>query len=115
MSPREKRLLECLIENDKIMVKDLRKLVGALNPAQIAYALRMKGWKIKTDYIKVKDRDGKICSPGYYWMTNSERVRAKEFLKNTERADEAALSMSDISKNQPFKTSKFYPSIGRNL
>jgi len=104
MNPREKRFLKYLIENDKIMVKDLRELIGALNPAQIASALREQGWKINTGYIKVKDRDGKTCRPGYYWMPDSERIIANKFLKKTKNIDER---VSSSSKKSKFKMLEF--------
>lgn len=48
MNPRNKRLLQCLIEDEKVFVKDLRKRIGALNPAQNTFLLRREGWKIQT-------------------------------------------------------------------
>ena len=98
MSPRNKRLLQCLVDKERVFVRDLRSLIGALNPAQNALSLRKSGWNIQTDYIAVRDRDGKVCRPGYYWMETSERERAYEFLKVAERAGGAAPSACDDLK-----------------
>ncbi len=83
MSPRQIRLLRELLEHDKVFVRDLRKSIGALNPAQITFSLRRQGWNIQTDFIAVQDRDGVICHPGYYWLDNKEKEKVRDFLKKT--------------------------------
>jgi hypothetical protein len=62
MNPRNKRLLEVLSNRDRVFVSELRKLIGALNPAQNAHELRQVGWKIRTGRIATKDRDGEGLS-----------------------------------------------------
>lgn len=98
MSPRNRRLLLCLVERERVFVRELRSLIGALNPAQNALSLRRGGWNIQTDYTTVRDRDGKVCRPGYYWLETSERERACQFLKKAERAGGAAPSAGDDIK-----------------
>lgn len=86
MTPREMRLLKCLASSDKVFVRELRSLIGALNPAQNAMSLRKQGWRIHTGYVVVHDRDDVPCRPGFYWMEASEQARAQEFLEKTDRA-----------------------------
>ncbi|MGD2169930.1 MAG: hypothetical protein PVI40_06795 [Chlamydiota bacterium] len=105
MTPREERLLRQLADKDKIFVKDLRALIGALNPAQIASNLRKQGWKIHTDYITMYDRDRNLCRPGYYWMDASERDRACTFLIKVEGAAGTAPSTDDNLELQNLKSS----------
>jgi hypothetical protein len=81
MSEREKRFLKALLEKDKVFVKDLRTIVGALNPAQIAFTLRQKGWNIQTKFITMRDRDGFICHPGYYWLDDQEKERVRRLFE----------------------------------
>jgi len=81
MSGREKRFLKALLEKNKVFVKDLRTIVGALNPAQIAFTLRQKGWNIQTKFITMRDRDGLICHPGYYWLDDQEKERVRRLFE----------------------------------
>lgn len=92
MRPREKRFLKALLEKDRVFVKDLRTIVGALNPAQVAFTLRQQGWNIQTKFVTMKDRDGLVCHPGFYWLDDTEKERAKRLLEETCGADNAAPS-----------------------
>jgi hypothetical protein len=94
--PRQKRLIELLIDRDRVFVRDLRNLIGAENPAQITMTLRRKGWNIKTDFIQVFDRDGNPCRAGYYWMETDEQKKAIEFLNKNEGAATSAPPMKTI-------------------
>lgn len=98
MTPRNKRLLELLAKRDKVFVAELRPLIGALNPAQNALKLRQQGWDIKMDRTSIRDRDGKLCSPGYYWFEISEKNRAQEYLRKTDKAAATAQSANDDPK-----------------
>ncbi|NGX46773.1 MAG: hypothetical protein K1000chlam3_00136 [Chlamydiae bacterium] len=95
MNPRNKRLLEVLVIRDRVFVNELRKLIGAFNPAQNAHELRRAGWKINTGRGVAKDRDGKTCRPGFYWMEPHEQARVIEFLKGADRAAGTAPSAND--------------------
>ena len=105
MSPREKRLLRCLLEKEKVFVKDLRSLIGSMNPAHNALCLRKMGWKIDTSYIAFHDRDGVPCRPGFYSMDISERERAREFLEKTDGAAVTAPSANEDSEHHDSKSS----------
>lgn len=81
-TPREIRFLQELIEHEKVFVRDLRRPVGALNPAQIAFSLRKRGWDILTGFVNMLDRDGKACRPGYYQLEGKEKERARQYLES---------------------------------
>ncbi|NGX51164.1 MAG: hypothetical protein K1060chlam2_01024 [Chlamydiae bacterium] len=113
MSPRDMRLLRSLVEEERVFVRDLRSRIGSLNPAQNALSLRNQEWRIQTDYIGIHDRDGVLCRPGYYWMEESERERARIFLEKAERAAATAPSAKlDISARESNKTSNSKDTIG---
>lgn len=100
MNPRNKRLLEVLAKRDRVFVSELRKLIGALNPAQNTHELRQAGWKIHTGRIVTKDRDGRVCHPGFYSLEPDEQTRAGEFLLKADRAAGTAPSAVDNSELQ---------------
>lgn len=107
MNPRELRMLKILSENNKVTVKDLRSLVGCLNPAQVKLTLLKKGWHIKTAYFPIKDRDGKICFPGFYSMEPLEQERARIMIEKTKGATAITPSVIDINEQTSQQTSKF--------
>ena len=112
MKQREKRFLKALLERDKVFVKDLRTIVGALNPAQVAFILRQKGWNIQTNFISMRDRDGLICHPGYYWLDDKEKERVQRFFEETTGADNAAPLVDGNSKCSDFQISNSHRSKG---
>ncbi len=101
LNPREVRLLEFLINSDKVIIKDLREDIGALNPAQVKMTLMRKtDLDIHTGYLDVFDRDGKVCHPGHYSLTFEEKQKAHEVLKK-EKAERKGSSLSAfIKKNK---------------
>lgn len=98
LTRRERRLLKELILNDNVSVMDLRRRIGALNPGQIAFQLRSKGWQIKTGFFAVLDRDGNICKPGYYSLEPQEKERARILLEETDRAAGTARTESSLEQ-----------------
>lgn len=106
MSPRELRMLKALSENVKVSVKELRGLVGALNPAQTKLNLLRKGWKIKTAYYPVTDRDEKICFPGFYSMEPLEQEKARLEIEKAKGVATTTPKAKDVLKKQSKKTSK---------
>ncbi|NGX51768.1 MAG: hypothetical protein KR126chlam5_00051 [Candidatus Anoxychlamydiales bacterium] len=103
LSPREKRLIQVLLKETKVYVKDLRQHIGAQNPAQIKFQLKKKGFNIYTGFDDVHDRDGKSCKAGYYWLDDVEKQRIYEFLKKN---DEAATTTSSNHNRSTFKLSQ---------
>lgn len=99
LTSRELRLLTLLSERARVSIKDLRTLVGALNVAQVALTLRRKGWAIQTGYFDVIDRDGKKCRPGYYWLEDSEKEKAQEFLRKMDGAAATAPQTDNSEHN----------------
>jgi hypothetical protein len=95
MSPREIRLLRCLIKGDRVFIRDLRELIGAQNPAQIKFSLKKQGWAIQVDFIETRDRDDKTCRSGCYWMDLAEKERATRFLEDAKQAAATARSAKD--------------------
>lgn len=112
MRPREKRFLKALLEKDKVFVRDLRTIVGAQNPAQVAFTVRRKGWNIQTKFISMQDRDVCICHPGFYWLNDDEKERVKQLLEETSGADNAAPPGNGNSKCSDFQISDSNPSKG---
>jgi len=82
-TPRQKRAIEALQENQMINVKDLGALIGACNPAQVIRELRLQGFSeiIQTHRMVMKDRDGKICYPGVYYIPDALKAQASKALK----------------------------------
>ena len=112
MTPRQIRLLKELSSNEKVYVKDLRKCIGAQNPAQVAFSLRQQGWDISTGFITMLDRDGSICHPGYYWLSDVEREKAIKFLKEVSGAEETAPLTDDTLERLDPQLSENNNSIG---
>lgn len=112
MKPREKRFLQALLEKDKVFVMELRNIVGALNPAQVAFTLRQKGWNIQTKFVTMRDRDGLVCHPGFYWLEDKEKERVRQFLEETNGAVAPAPSENENSKHTNFQISDFDRSRG---
>ncbi len=82
-SQRQRRALDALLAKDSIEVKDLGIIIGALNPRQIVFELRENGFRdtIKTKSFECLDRDGKVCSPGRYYIPPELKPMVGEFLK----------------------------------
>ena len=54
-------------------------------------------------FFDVKDRDKKLCRPGFYWIGDKEKQKAIDYLK----IDEAGDSASSIKSNEKFNTLNF--------
>lgn len=82
-TPRQKRAVKALLEATRIPIIDFGPIVGALNPRQIAMELRRQGWQgiILTIRYLVKDRDGKPCNPGAYYIPEVLKPLAREALE----------------------------------
>lgn len=92
--PRQLRLLLALLKHP-VSVRDLRIIVGALNPAEVVSQLRKHGWRgiIQTRHFAVKDRDGNLCHPGEYFIPEELKPLA-------EKAVQKYLDTHQLSKGE---------------
>ncbi len=100
--PRERRAIEVLIQGEAISVKDIGPIIGALNPRQIIFQLREHyGLRevIKTRLFKVKDRDGKVCRPGEYFVSPEDKRILEELLKKVATPSSEGDEMAKVSLN----------------
>ena len=67
---RQERALDALLRNEAVTRKDLNAIAGALNAPETISQLRKQGFRgiILTRRFMVKDRDGKNCNPGEYYI-----------------------------------------------
>ena len=106
-TPRQERLIRALLEHDKISANALRDVAGASNISQAVVDLRslgwvILGWVINMKRISIKDRDGKPCKPGRYFLSKEMRRRAEQALREYSTRS-AATEQADIMNND-FKT-----------
>jgi hypothetical protein len=82
-TPRQARLVEALLNNHEVGVKDISSAIGSLNPPDVVMQLRRQGFGdiIKTRRFEVKDRDGKLCKPGLYYVDPGDRGKLEEALE----------------------------------
>lgn len=106
-SGRQKRALEILLSTPSINVRELGRLIGALNPSQVILELRRQGFGdiIHTRRCVVHDRDGKLCHPGEYYMPEEFKEKVALVLnKNTSReaqtSQEESTLINDTNHNQ---------------
>jgi hypothetical protein len=85
--PRQRRAIQALLEQP-IAVKNLGPKIGALNPRQTVSELRRQGFEgiIVTRRFTVVDRDGKICHPGEYFVSQEHKQILEEALSEFESA-----------------------------
>lgn len=81
-TPRQKRALEGLLERP-IRVSDMSNVASALNPRQVILELRRQGFYgiIITRRFNYRDRDGKICRPGEYFIPEQLKPLVREALE----------------------------------
>jgi hypothetical protein len=88
-TPRQRRLLQALLDNADVSVKDVGPLIGALNPRQIVHELRQQGFHgiIQTRRFSVIDQDGKKCRPGSYYIPLELKSWMADELKKISRLE----------------------------
>jgi hypothetical protein len=79
-TPRQRRALTALVHFDGVSTKDMRDIVGCLNPAEVMAQLKRNGWKWVCELVEVVDRDGHVCRPGIYKLTPEHRKLAAEMV-----------------------------------
>jgi hypothetical protein len=85
-NPREQRAIEALIDGPK-MRHEIDSLVGCENgPDLIARVGRAVGFRIGCEEVPKRDRDGKLCKPGRYFLTADQRERALALRREAQAA-----------------------------
>ncbi len=80
LTPRQRRLLNCLIKREHSR-RELRDKVGAENVPEVKSQLIKKGFAIKCERRPKIDRDNKSTRPGWYsFRTKDELLRVKQLL-----------------------------------
>src|SRR5262245_29138041 len=71
---REYRTAHYLAKFGSVSRKELDDVCGALNSPQIIMEMRRNGWDIRCKRIEMRDRDGKFCRPGVYYVSGEVRT-----------------------------------------
>jgi hypothetical protein len=79
-TPRQRRALAALAENDGLTVKQLRDIAGMSNIPELMSQLRRGGWRWSCELIEAIDRDGKPCRPGIYRLDPEHKKLAAEMV-----------------------------------
>jgi len=72
LTPRQVRAIEALVE-DSVMRETLDRVAGCSNSPEVVRQLRELGISIDCELVEQKDRDGRLCRPGRYSLTNKGR------------------------------------------
>lgn len=78
-NPRELRALAALLRRP-MPRESLDREAGASNSPELIAGLRRQGLKIPCERISFTDRDGKLCRPGIYSLTISDRRKLNQWL-----------------------------------
>ena len=70
---REYRTANYLARFGSVSRKDLDEICGALNSPEIIRNMRDSGWDILCKRIEMRDRDGRLCWPGIYYVSAEVR------------------------------------------
>ena len=80
-SPREERALLRLMEG-ACLREELDDEAGCSNGPDLVLNLRERGLELPCKRLSFKDRDGKWCHPGLYWLTAADRVLVAQALSD---------------------------------
>lgn len=78
-NPRHLRALQAL-ETRPMPREHLDKAVGCSNSPELVAELRRRGLAIPCRRVEVLDRDGRLCKPGVYFFTDSDRRKLRRWL-----------------------------------
>ena len=84
--PREYRIVKALAARGTIPRIELDKICGTTNAPQFIRQLRKSDWVIGCRRTKVTDRDGKLCWPGIYFVSEETQVLMTTAYKKWEAA-----------------------------
>ena len=71
-TPRQSRAIDALVAG-AVMRETLDRVVGCSNSPEVVRQLREMGISIDCEMVEHRDRDGKVCRPGRYSLTNKGR------------------------------------------
>lgn len=77
-NPRELRAIELLMRGP-LSREELDKKAGSTNSPEIIRRLRSRGLELPCERIDFIDRDGKLCHPGVYHLTESDRHKVRRW------------------------------------
>lgn len=71
LCPRQMRVAKALMQAGERWTwrEDIDRIAGASNGPEVISALRRKGIEIRMQRVERTDRDGKLCKPGQYRLT----------------------------------------------
>ncbi|GGP25864.1 hypothetical protein [Silvimonas amylolytica] len=79
-TPRMKRLLATLVAHSSLMREQIDALVGCSNAPGLVFTLRNAGLELPCTPKCHHDRDGLLCRPGRYCLTEGDRFLAQQWL-----------------------------------
>jgi hypothetical protein len=82
LSLREHRALTELVQYP-MMRKGLDLIVGCSNTPELIAGLRRKGLSIPCGRLQVFDKDRKACYPGLYCITETDKQKVLEWIKES--------------------------------
>lgn len=78
-SPRHLRALTVLLQRP-VSRQDLDGVAGVTNSPELVAELRRRGLDLPCERIKFTDRDGKLCRPGVYALSERDRRLVNEWM-----------------------------------
>ena len=88
-NPRQVRALTALAYRDYVSRENLDKLAGCTNSPDLVARLRMKGIDIQMREVQTKDRDGRSCWFGEYFLIHDAKIAIREWLEVSGHAEGA--------------------------
>ena len=82
-NPRKLRALAALLRRP-MPRESLDHEAGASNSPELIAGLRRQGLNIPCERISFRDRDGRLCRPGIYSLTISDRRKVNQWLTHRE-------------------------------
>jgi hypothetical protein len=84
-NPRHLRTLTALLQRPRRR-EDVDSVAGCSNGPDLIAELRRRGLELPCTRIRFVDRDGRICRPGVYGLTSTDRRRVYDWQRRREAA-----------------------------
>jgi hypothetical protein len=78
-NPRQLRVIQALLSRP-LPRQQLDSVAGASNGPELVSDLRGRGLDVPCTRISFIDRDGRVCSPGIYSLTTSDRRKVRAWM-----------------------------------